>query len=403
MIHIVPIDNNLFDSKYFPKINTNKVYCVDIDLMTLLISKDDYPHKKDLSVKKILSFIQWFECNMDEDNTLNISWKYLKSNLDKNYKKYMDILADNKIITPIKNESGKYYQTGVETKKYRILEKWVQNNELCLVYFEDNKRSIEVRIDDNIKDLNIDKRHIYTVTSKLKVNYTDALKDEILNWKEKGFTTNRLRKRLNKLFSTKDFRFIKKGPNVDRVYHSFSNISKISRKHLNIPMNNIDIKNSQPLILVTYLLDENLPIDKTYQEDCESGEFYLKFYSTRGEDYSKDEEEWRSNVKVGLYKSIFFNFNESSLYNKKFRELYPKTWNSLKVIKTNGQSLSKLLQNKEAEIFNSIVPKNSKYFFTLFDAIYYSDKDDTPGLLEDINSFFNQKNIKVKMDIKLWS
>lgn len=401
MINIIPINKDIFNNNDISKVKTKSIYCVDLNLISLLLNINEYPHKKNLSIEKILKFIQWFEISMDDNSSLNLGWQYLKSNLDKNYKSYMDILSYNKIITPVKNDSGKYYQKGIETKRYRLLDKWTQNDDLCLVYFDCDKRNVDVKIDDNINNLDIDKRYIYTITSKLKIDYTSALKDEIINWQEKGFSTSRLRKRLSILFSSKDFRYIKKGYKVNRVYHSFSNISKISRKHFNIPMSNIDLKNSQPLFLVAYLIENNLPYDETYKTDCESGEIYEKFYNTRIEDFSTDSEQLRNRVKVSMYKNILFGFNENSLYNKKFKELYPKVWRCLKDIKDSDDTLACILQNKEAELFNNLNPKRSKYFFTLFDAIYYSDENDTLDLLKDINKFFNNLGIKAQTETKI--
>lgn len=401
MINIVNIDNDIFNNKDISKVNTRSIYCVDVKLITLLKTIDNYPQKKYLSIEKLLQFIRWFENNMDNDNSMSIKALSLKKNINKHYKRYMDILSDNKIITPIKNKSGKYYQAGIETKRYRLLDTWTKDNDLCLVYFENSDRNIEVNIDDSIIDMNIDKRMISSITSKLKIDYTSALKAEILNWQEKGFTTARLRKRLSKLFSSKDYRYIKKGYKVDRIYHSFSNISKISRNYLNIPMCNIDLKNSQPLFLITYLIENNMPYDISYKNDCESGEIYLNFYNTRKEDFSNDTDELRTNVKKAIYKNIFFGFNENSLYNKRFKELYPKVWSSLKSINESDATLASILQNREASLFNNLKPKKSKYFFTLFDAIYYSDKNDTLDILDGINKFFNDLGIKVQTDIKI--
>jgi hypothetical protein len=398
MINIIPINNDLFSNKDISKVNTRSIYCIDLKLITLLMSIDNYPQKKYLSIEKLLQFIQWFETNMNDENSMSIPALSLKSRINKHYKRYMDILSDNKIITPIKNNSGRYYQTGIETKKYRLLDIWTKDNDLCLVYFESNDRNIDVYIDEN---LNIDKRMIYTVTNKLKIDYTSALKAEILNWQEKGFTTARLRKRLSKLFSSKDYRYIKKGYKVDRIYHSFSNISKISREYLNIPMCNIDLKNSQPLFLVAYIIENGKDYDISYKNDCESGEIYLNFYNVRKEDFSNDSDELRSNVKKAIYKNIFFGFNENSLYNKRFKQLYPRVWQYLKDINDSGETLASILQNKEALLFNNLNPKKSKYYFTLFDAIYYSDKNDTINILDNINTFFSNLGIKVQTEIKI--
>ena len=189
---------------------------------------------------------------------------------------------------------------------------------------------------------------------------------------------------------------IKKGNKVDRVFHTFSNISKISRKHLNIPMNNVDLSNSQPLLLVSYLKENGYGVDLNYQIDCEEGTFYGNFYDVDANDYDVDSEVWKNNVKVGLFKSIYFNFNEKSLYNKRFLELYPYTYTSIKFMNDRDEKLACLLQNKEAELFNNLKLNHSNYFFTIFDAIYFDDKRDLLSILEQINNFFKKNGIKAR-------
>src|SRR5690606_25756825 len=156
-----------------------------------------------------------------------------------------------------------------------------------------------------------------------------------------------------------------------RISHTFSKVSRVARRYLSINFHNLDIVNCQPLLLVYYLKKNQLKTDISYQTDCEDGTFYERFSDLTT---SKT----RDGVREQLYKSVFFKFNEKNPYNALFKELYPATHHSLSVIHSDTTTtLASLLQNCEAEIFNSIKPKKSKNYFTLFDAIYYSDVSDT--------------------------
>jgi hypothetical protein len=398
---VIKIEDNVFTHKKssIKGLNKSNLYCIDLELIELL-NRLEYPIKKEFAIERMVKFIQYFISNMD-NYTMNINSDILIDIFTRDhYKKYITLLSDNNIIQCIRNENGQYYTIGEKSKRYSLYGKWRDCNDLCLVMF-DKKISLNKIINENIKELNLDNRMINTVINKLSVDYESAIKAEIDYYINSGSSLSNLRKRINRLLETKIKRYIKKGYKVHRVYHSFSNLSRVSREYLNIKMNNIDLKNSQPLLLVSYLKENGYDIDLNYQKDCEEGNFYEQFYHTVKEDANDDKDIWRNNVKIGLYKSIYFNFNDKSPYNKRFMELYPSTYTSIKFINDREENLACLLQNREAELFNNLKLKSSKYYFTLFDAIYFDDKKDILDILEQINDFFKRNGIKVKTEIKI--
>jgi hypothetical protein len=47
------------------------------------------------------------------------------------------------------------------------------------------------------------------------------------------------------------------------------------------------------------------------------------------------------------------------------------------------------LQNLESELFNNLSPEKSKKYFTLFDAIFFNNKQDAGALWFTIEKFFD--------------
>lgn len=66
---------------------------------------------------------------------------------------------------------------------------------------------------------------------------------------------------------------------------------------------------------------------------------------------------------------------------------------------TTEDTMASILQNLEAEIFNSLTPKYSQAYFTLYDAIYFSSAKDISFLSQAIQDAFMAKNLRV--DIKI--
>lgn len=392
-LEIIPIDltKNIFDDYHEELLKLQKAkYCfvTNLDLISELLIRELPIQNKRLALKNIFSFLTYIDTEMKmRDNTLlsissNILIEYFSRDT---YKQYMNLFEELNILSDVPYTNGKFYTMGELTKQYRIHNSYILNPNLCMVILENDRAK-----DKFICSIDIDYRFKNTIMN-LDINMKDAVVAEIEHCRDTNLSSNNLRIRLSRLFYTRMKRYIKKGTNVDRIYHSFTNVSKVSRRHLTTKMYNIDIVNSQPLILVSYLNKEGYNFDINYKLDCENGTFYDNFIS---KDLTRDD------VKVQLYKSIFFSFNKNMLVNKKFKELYPATWETLSEINDSNVSLASRLQNLESELFNNLIPKKSKQYFTLFDAIYFDSVNDIVKLNKNIHSFFNNLGINVTTKIE---
>lgn len=63
-------------------------------------------------------------------------------------------------------------------------------------------------------------------------------------------------------------------------------------------------------------------------------------------------------------------------------------------------TLASILQNLESELFNNLKIKNSEYYFTLFDAIYFSDEVDEYDLRRQIIDYFQKLDLTVTISNK---
>ena len=283
-----------------------------------------------------------------------------------------------------------------------------------------------VIIDDK-KEMTFEQDGIYNKKFTKTINETNvdiqsAIKDELFY----ANSYKSLRSRLNTLFSLYDKRYIKKGEKVDRIFHSLTNISKVSRKYLSIKglkFNNIDIVNCQPLLLCYYLKKNNLKIDESYINDCETGILYERFI-IEGKEYidveyiikngeivgrkkniikigynltQKEKDEVRNKIKVLLYKSIYFDFKPNTDISKMFKQLYPEVYKTLQDLEKDELKMASRLQNIEAEIFNNLIPSKSKYYFTLFDAIYFTSEEDTGFIITNIINKFKLMGLNTKL------
>jgi len=341
-----------------------------------------------LALKNILDFLTYLDIMIKEkDSTLLQipSSVFIHYFSDRKYKQYVDILKELEVISDVPYNDGSFYnkEKGI-CKQYRVFNNYMNEDDLCIVVLKEDRAKFEFI--NEIEDL--DKRAIDTLKNT-EVNVKEAIAAEIQHCYDNELSTYTLRNRISRILYTKRKRYIKKGKSVDRIYHSFTNLSKVARKHLNVKFYDIDIKNCQPLLLVAFLSKNELSFDQDYKNDCESGLFYERFVGIN--DWDRDQ------VKTQLYKSIFFGFNRRSKINKRFKELYPSTWSSLDT-QVNGTLASKL-QNLEAELFNNLTPIKSKKYFTLFDAIYFDNINDISKLNTEILNFFNKYDIKVSTEV----
>ena len=395
MIEIIPFNKDIFNDF---SIDENKLtrytYISNLDLISKLLTIELPIKNKRLALRSILDFLAYVDNKISELGTtvIPISSTTLSDNFSRNkYKKYIDILDKLNIMTKVPYEDGTFYKPNSLYLQYRIHSEYLNKEDLAIVILEDD-RSKE-SFTNEVFDL--DKRYTNTI-KRLEINIPAAIDAEVKYFIQNNLSISALKIRISRIFYTKRKRFIKKGLKVDRIYHSFTNVSRVSRGHLNIFMNDIDIVNCQPLLLVALLKRNGFKIDNSYQIDCESGSFYERFI-----DINKPKEisdvEWRPRTKVSLYKNIFFGFNKQSKHNKRFRDLYPTTWESLNIISESCESLASQLQNLESELFNNLIPSKSKYYFTLFDAIYFSNILDRYELEKSIKEYFSKYKVNVSI------
>lgn len=398
MIEIIPFNKTLFnDFVIDTKKITRYIYINNLDLICKLSTINLPIKNRRLALINIFDFLTYIDTKLNklEDTIVPISSDTLISFFNRNeYKKYMDILSDLDILTKVPYEDGSFYKKGSLYLQYRVHNSYLNNEDLAIIVLEDDKKKNKF----TNEVIELDPKYINTIKN-LDINIPLAIEAEINHFRNEGLSLPSLRNRISRIFYTKRKRFIKIGKKVNRIYHSFTNLSKISRKYFNINMNNIDIKNCQPLLLIALLEKNGFNYDKSYKLDCESGSFYERFVDIN-KPSNKLESEWRNEyTKPSLYKTIFFGFNEMSKHNKRFKELYPSTWNSLKLISDNCKSLASQLQNLESDLFNNLIPTKSKYYFTLFDAIYFDNLLDAYQLEKTIKSYFNNFNIKVSIEL----
>ena len=129
-------------------------------------------------------------------------------------------------------------------------------------------------------------------------------------------------------------------------------------------------------------------MDGNYVSDCEAGGVYERFIAT---------ERSRESVKVELYKAIYFDFKQKKPIADEFMKLYPLTYQSLQALNAEADTLASKLQNIEASIFNALRPVKSKYYFTLFDTIYFTDSKEGSGLVDQITERFGEFRIVPKV------
>lgn len=402
MIEIIPFNKKLFDTfNISTKKLTRYVYINNLDLICKLSTMELPIANRRIALTNIFDFLTYLDVksNQEDSTTIQMDTKVLISFFNRNeYKKYMKILSDLEILTKVSYKDGTFYTAPFKSSKskpsqscqYRMHSDYINDEDLAIIVLEDDRSK------DSFKNevASLDKKYVNTI-KKLDVNIPSAIAAEIENFKANGLSVSVLRNRISRIFYTKRKRFIKMGKKVDRIYHSFTNLSKISRKHFNINMNDIDIVNCQPLLLVALLKKNGFKSDPTYQRDCEAGCFYERFMDINDDGLS--EEDQRTYTKKSLYKNIFFGFNTRSKHNKRFQELYPSTWSSLENISKNCESLASQLQNLESGLFNNLIPKKSKHYFTLFDAIYFDNLLDRYELEKTIKEYFNQYDIDVAL------
>jgi len=362
----------------------NDIYIVNTNTITRLVEYNDYPIEKLKAIKRILYFLSIYGFDDKPFNIHSDDLARIFTSTAGVYKRYLEIMYELDILKRQKTDNG-WYVPGIQSSSYKFYNSYFKEDDISLVIF-DKQRQIEYEIDDRLE---LDARYIETIMG-LELPIDLVIEAEINNYHDSDMTIDTLRKRITRVLDFNKRRYITQGKKVDRVYHSVSNLSKVARKYLSykkqiVRFHSIDIRNCQPLLLASVVDNK----DKNYIESVENGTFYENFYSLSND---------RDEVKVELYKSVFFYWNENNEYNKLFRELFPLTTQSIQEMKV--ESMAALLQNQEALLFNYLIPKKSKLFFTLFDSIYFDNYEDMFDLSAEIETFFLNKGLKVSLNIE---
>lgn len=390
-------NNNYFFNKYLIinplQSQTYQIeYFLPVQMVQLIINYEPFPSKKKfVGVQRILEFITMiFEKGYNDTKYTSIPihsrrWEqYFTSQLASLYKK---MLLDTGILMITGNKlSNKVYQPGLHSTHYLLGHHWhnAECSRICVDIGRNKlsfiKKTIETFADEN-EDDELNEAKI-DFEAHFDVKNIHLLKEEALlaeqEYHEKNGTSikkynHRVRTILS--FESKSNE-IKKGEKGHRLYHKASSLSRIARKCLinrtnGKPYRCSDVQNCQPLLLVAVLKENHLPLDDDYQLLCEQGLFYEEFVNDK---------RTRDQAKTALYKSIFFSQKPNRKIFKEFQVRFPLTHQSLLTLCSDKQlSLAAKLQRMESSIFNGIPGRNGARdnFFTLHDAIYFSEKYDT--------------------------
>lgn len=414
-------------------LDTNQAYVMGLKCISNLLSLEDdaFPIKKKLAIKNILDFtraLDYYSIMNKNESVVPISSTVFVKHFNRNhYSKYLFLLAYIGMIKRVEKtvilaggREVKYYYNNRADDKYGIKE---IKSESCSYRISDDYFVSPVLVisndmhgslkDEVSKKINISNKMKNTIRN-VEINWVGAITDEIAEKKPPLV----LKTRLNVVLSLTGNRYIKSGVKSNRIYHSLSQLSKVSRKHLHVngeKFNNIDIVNCQPLLLCAYLKSKNLKVDALYQKICQSGDLYELFYNKydkydKNLDIVKNKEITekqnrlrRDEAKTELYKCVFFDFKKNSTISLKFKKLFPETYESLviaiKDLDKNELKMAGALQTIESNIFNSIVPRLSRYYFTLFDAVYFTNILDIVMIMRKIKDEFTKYDLVPKITV----
>lgn len=220
---------------------------------------------------------------------------------------------------------------------------------------------------------------------------------------------------ITKILAFSNRRFIKKGKNVDRVYNSFTILSKVARKHIRLnglSFTEIDIPNCQPLLLLILLNKYNIIPDTNYEKDVLDRCLYerimehakhlgykkelIKSKNKPVETFSFED---RKQVKILSYRSIYFKLKKVNKSKTAFifKQLYPKVYDALDTHPQlkDGKKLAFHLQNLEAEIILNVIPNCA--YYTVHDSIAVINSEEVEfvknTIRNNISYYLNNKNI----------
>lgn len=382
------------------EITNGQLYIVPTYVIELLQTVEMPISNRRIFIKNCLDFFAYLDTlEKDSGHVFILKAEKIGSFFTmKTYTKYLDIFKAADIFSLIPYADGKFAIKGVRFNKYRFFNKYVRAD-LSLVILEDDVTTKDIKFTAKISD------EFKDTLANAKIDTNAALVAEIKHYHQRLFNKEKteeelktsLRYRVGTIFNFGKKIYAAKGDNSGRVYHNLSNLSRVSRKYVTIydrQFHNIDIGCCQPTLMAYQLIKNNLPIDDNYIKDVEGSKFYQKFETSK-RNYSA--------AKEILYATIFMNFSPNHVIAKKFRKLYPVTFDSiLKLTELRGgESMAKILQSEESRIFNNLKPNFSNNYYTLYDAIYFTDERDIDIISKELKSEFAKLNLYPTLKINL--
>ena len=152
--------------------------------------------------------------------------------------------------------------------------------------------------------------------------------------------------------------FFTVSPVVNRVFTNVSNLKSELRRYLTYQgkkLVEIDITNSQPLLLYTLYKDKTSNEAMAYKDLVESGRFNEGISALCGLTFSNASD--RKAFKTQLFRELFDNEKHSGKYTKLFYDTFPILAAEIKEIKrVDYRKMSHYLQNLESDlIINNVV------------------------------------------------
>ena len=333
---------------------------------------------------------------------------------------YRDIIEDLKEWGVL--ECDEWYIKEKKAKCFRLTREWEEKEACyfsCTNEYTNNrwKKFFEKKRDegklaertnlDDVAELNISKLEVCFKDIKgeaVRIKEEQTLLAQNLNKSEKKLAKKLINDKYNSVIYTfenrKEINSVVRDAKTKRMHHLLSNTPTEYRKfikHEGKTLYSIDLANSQPLLLATYIKDHYgifIPDDaKQYIKDVEQGILYEKVMK-----FLKIPNIYRSTFKQTFFGKIFYNEStEGKTYNYEeetaFKELYPNVFKFIQKMKTyNYKNFPIALQKRESgifvdEIFKKLTDENI-FCLTLHDSIVFSDIKHKEKIENKIKRYF---------------
>jgi len=324
-----------------------------------------------------------FHFSKNTDITFKLSSIILKKRYNEHYNYYIDYLCEQGFMSMVSN-----YCVGKKTKTYKLNIEHIYNVIRWKNYDKILLKKIDNRYESSITEMNfssisidVRKKLIESLT-KIDIDYDEALK--FIDYKRKigEMCEPKYQKNLISIENINSKSIYFNFDDYGRFHTNFTILKREVRNRClsidNEMLDEIDIKNSQPLFFAV-LLKKELPYingdTKRYFDLVKQGLIYEDIIE-------KSKLTKRFEAKELMYKVLFGNnVKTNKKLNKIFQKLYPSVYEYILEFKENRTSYKELsheLQKMESDfIFNTVIKEiYEKYpdiiLFTIHDSIVCS-------------------------------